>query len=184
VQRPLWKSPPSCPDIISNSGSDEAFAAVSSWLDECRKNHNGCGVSDIPTMPSRIIDVGKLEWMTPRGKGEDSQVARGMTVRLVDVRDDKAAEPLRDKPAPYAALSYCWAPAVIFPINALRRTLASIVTVFPYYRCPKRSGTPLRYAGDWGFVTFGSTRYASCRMISMTGGANPPRCVKPTRRQT
>ncbi|KAL0951947.1 hypothetical protein HGRIS_008598 [Hohenbuehelia grisea] len=86
-------------EIIPDTRHISAFERVSSWLTECVEHHEVCKPVNAAFMPRRVLDV------SPR---EDDREEPGdemeSYIRLLDLGLDEALR----KPAPYAALSYCW----------------------------------------------------------------------------
>ena len=64
--------------------SVEAFSTVRSWLAECLNHHPACKRQPLAPLPTRVIDVGEKDNMSPRLHIANGQVS------------------------PYLALSYCW----------------------------------------------------------------------------
>lgn len=68
------------------TGSDENFKLAKGWLTTCKKRHPDCLSRGVPSLPTRVIDV-----------GDDT---RYPDVRLKELEQESKAE--------YVALSHCW----------------------------------------------------------------------------
>ncbi|KAM0426518.1 hypothetical protein ACHAPT_008210 [Fusarium lateritium] len=75
-------------ELDEDLGSTSSHAMVRDWFHECENSHPGCWLSETPTMPTRVVDVG-----IGRPNGPDDEV------RLVHTNGMKAR---------YTALSHCW----------------------------------------------------------------------------
>ncbi|PQE28031.1 heterokaryon incompatibility protein [Rutstroemia sp. NJR-2017a WRK4] len=74
--------------IIADSGSDQAFQRISTWLADCLAHHE-CNPMPEVYMPNRLLDL-------------ESRIADGRAV-LVNFTN-----PVAQPAAPYACLGYCW----------------------------------------------------------------------------
>ena len=89
-----WHDFPKGRRTSGNTGSDEAFEVIRSWLNECTTEHDFCSGNIVDKLPTRVIDVGL----------EDG------TIRLVEGqgRSDR-----------YIALSHCWGSQQIITTTTL-----------------------------------------------------------------
>ncbi|VBB79502.1 Putative protein of unknown function [Podospora comata] len=73
-------------ELDSDLGSQENFEIARSWLQECQQCHRCCQDNKVPTLPTRVVDVG-----TPDNDFK--------TLRVVHSHGSQA---------PFVALSHCW----------------------------------------------------------------------------
>lgn len=108
---------------LETSCSPEAFELLKRWLNGCVEEHGDCGKtlsgeelgSEVPTLPTRIIDV--------------SPLGRPVIPRLVETSGCMTGR--------WVALSHCWGKAEHHPITTTRASLHQMLRGIPLESMPK-----------------------------------------------
>jgi Heterokaryon incompatibility protein (HET) len=107
---------------LPSSDCHDAHHLVLTWLTACQKQHQNCSMklsgqtidSTLAQLPSRVIDVGSLDGITPP--------------RLLDANGMQGE---------YVALSHCWGPREQRPLITNRSNLWQHLKEIPWTKLPK-----------------------------------------------
>lgn len=106
------------------TNSASALATIKQWVDYCIEYHEPCGSSEIPTLPTRVVDVG----------------LDGRPVRLVESKGAKGR---------YICLSHCWGAVPI--IRTTKRNFEKYKEVIEWEELSKTFREAIELTRELGF---------------------------------
>ena len=133
----------------ADTSSPAAFQLVGAWMHRCLHHHPSCPNSSLPTLPTRVLDVGLPDDST--------------TLRLREGNSERAF---------YTTLSYRWDQTAAQHFQTTKSNLAAHQEQIDYSMLSQNMKDAVAITGSWVYNIFGLTPFVLYRIHRKIGQPN------------